>query len=298
MISSDESTTSSIAEYDTLVLSGSATKGFITLGAVQYAFDNNLLNNLQTYIGTSSGSMICYLLCIGYTPIEIMVYICTNQIMEKLREFNVIGMVQGRGAVSYNTIQESLEKMTISKIGYLPTLEDLKIKYNKTFICATHNLTKDCTEYLSYETHPTLPCITAIRMSSTIPLIFETYKYNNNSYVDGGISDNFPIDLGEKIGNKILGIMLLMDNTLKFQEGTDKGIIDFMQKIIFIPVCQYVKHKVAQINKEKVKVVCINKTDELYHTNDKIELLDFNINTTTKMDMFAVGYQKMKLEFD
>ena len=56
-------------DYDTLVLAGASSKCIVTLGAIQYAYDNFLLKNLQTYIGTSSGAMICYLLAIGYTPV-------------------------------------------------------------------------------------------------------------------------------------------------------------------------------------------------------------------------------------
>ena len=112
--------------YDTLVLSGESSRAFVTLGAIQYAFDNYLLKDLVNYVGTSSGSIICYLLAIGYTPVEIIVYICTNQLMEKMQHFNIVAMIQGRGATSFSSIQEQLEKMSIAKIGYLPTLNDLK----------------------------------------------------------------------------------------------------------------------------------------------------------------------------
>jgi len=135
--------------YDCLVLSGGSSKGIVSLGALQYAVDNFLLKNVKTYIGTSSGAMICYLLAIGYTPIEIIVYICTHQIMEKIQHFNVVGMINGSGASSFASIQEQLEKMTISKIGNLLTLKDLQIRFEKTLICVTHNLSTNQTEYLS-----------------------------------------------------------------------------------------------------------------------------------------------------
>jgi predicted acylesterase/phospholipase RssA len=89
--------------------------------------------------------------------------------------------------------------MSISKIGYLPTLNDIKEKMKKNLVCVTHNLTENRTEYLSWETHPHLPCVTAINMSANLPLVFENYRYGNCFYVDGGISDNFAIDTGEKM---------------------------------------------------------------------------------------------------
>ena len=71
-------------EYDTLVVSGGSSKVLLTIGSLQYCYDNFLLKNIKTYIGTSSGAMLCYLLIIGYSPIDIIIYACTNQLLEKL----------------------------------------------------------------------------------------------------------------------------------------------------------------------------------------------------------------------
>lgn len=274
--------------YDTLVLAGASSKGIVTLGAIQYAYDNFLLKNLQTYIGTSSGSMICYLLAIGYTPIEIMVYICTNQLMEKIQHFNIVAMIQGRGATSFNTIQEQLEKMSIAKIGYLPTLNDLKEKYGKTLICVTHNLTENCTEYLSWETHPHLPCITALRMSSNLPLIFENYKYGHSIYADGGISDNFAINIGEKYGEKILGI-IISTTTNNFEPGPDINTLEFIYKLMYIPVNQYISYKINNAS-DKCKIINLK--------HDKLKFFQFDVSSSMKMDMFSSGYEQMKQSFE
>ena len=157
----DTKTNSSL--YDTLVLSGSSVKGITFLGALQYLYDNSLLKDVKTFVGTSSGAMISYLLIIGYTPVEIFVYMySTKSLIESTIQH--IAMIQGSGATSFNYIHE-LEKMTIDKIGYLPTI-DLETRFNKKLICVTHNLTEDKTEYITSETHPKIPCITALHMSA------------------------------------------------------------------------------------------------------------------------------------
>ena len=272
--------------YDTLVLSGASSKAFVTLGAIQYAFDNYLFQNLNTYVGTSSGSMICYLLAIGYTPIEIMVYICSNQIMEKMHNFNILAMIQGRGAISFSNIQEQLEKMSISKIGYLPTLNDIKEKMNKILVCVTHNLTENRTEYLSWETHPHLPCVTAIHMSANLPLVFENYRYGNCFYVDGGISDNFAIDTGEKMGEKILGINL--NNELySFSTETDVSILEFIYNLINVPVFQAINHKIRMAS-EKCKIINIKAM------SSNIKIFEFSLTSSDKLNMFSYGYEQIK----
>jgi NTE family protein len=277
-----------IIDYDTLVLAGGSSKGLMTLGALQYAFDNYLLKNINTYIGCSAGVMIGYLLAIGYTPIEIVVYICCNQLMEKMVHFNIVAMINNQGASSYNTINETFEKMTINKIGFYPTLKDLKDKFGKTLICSTYNLTEQKIEYLSPETHPNLPCITAIRMSSNLPLIFENFKYGNSLYIDGGVCDNFPIDLGDKIGKKILGIVITSE-TKNLNNVNDMDVLEFIYLLMFIPVSQNQEHKIKNVS-DKCKII------RLY--NDKIKFFNFDLNSKDKLDLFSSGYEQMKNQFE
>ena len=74
------------------------------------------------------------MLIIGYTPAEMLSYICVSQAFEKLSHFNLVAMMNGAGAASWSKVQEILEKMTIEKIGYLPTMKCLLTKFKKKFI--------------------------------------------------------------------------------------------------------------------------------------------------------------------
>ena len=277
-----------ISHYDTLVLSGGSSKGIITLGALQYLIDNYLINNIETYIGTSVGSIICYLLLIGYTPIEIIVYICKNQLLEKMQNFNIVAMINGAGAISFSNIYEHFEKMTIEKIGYLPTFQDIKKKFNKNLICVTYNITENKTEYLSYETNPELPCLIALRMSSNLPLIFENYKYGNSFYIDGGISDNFAIDVGDTHGNKVLGILLHSEKE-NFSNDIDMNILEFIYKIMFIPISQITEQKIKN-SSNKCKVIKVGY--------NKLKFFNFNINSKLKLDLFSIGYEEIKKQLE
>ena len=277
-----------IVNYDTLVLSGGSSKGIIILGSLQYAYDNFLLTKVTNYIGTSIGAIICYLLAIGYTPIEIAVYICINQLFEKIQHFNIVAMINGVGAISFNNIYEHLEKMTIEKLGYIPTFLELKEKYSKNFICVTYNITEDKTEYISSENYPNLPCLIGLRMSANLPLIFENYKYGNSFYIDGGITDNFAIDIGDKIGKKVLGILITSDSE-NFNNHPESSILEFIYKLIFIPISQILEYKLKNIS-EKCKIIKL--------CYDKIKFFDYNINSKTKLDFFSFGYENMKKEFE
>ena len=277
-----------IVDYDTLVLSGGSSKGIIILGALQYAYDNFLLTKVTNYIGTSAGAIICYLLAIGFTPIEILIYICTNQLLEKIQHFNIVAMINGVGAISFNNIYEHLEKMTIEKLGYIPTFLDLKEKYSRNFICVTYNITEDKTEYLSFENYPNLPCLIGLRMSANLPLIFENYKYGNSFYIDGGIADNFAIDIGDEIGKKVLGILITSNNE-NFNNHPDSSILEFIYKLMFIPISRILEYKLKNIS-DRCKIIKL--------CYDKLKFFDFNINSKTKLDLFSLGYENMKKEVE
>jgi predicted acylesterase/phospholipase RssA len=269
-------------KYDTLVLAGASVKGFLTGGALQYLYDKNLLD-LKNYIGTSIGAILCFLLVIGYTPIEIMVYICTNQMVEKIQHFDLVAMVQGKGATSFQGFYQELEKMTIEKIGYLPTFNDIKEKFGKNLVCVTHNLTEKRTEYLGVDTHPTLPCLTALRMSANLPLVFELYKYGHSYYIDGAVSDNYAIQLGDELGEKVIGILISNEDD-KFDKNA--GIMSLIFNIMFIPIQKSIEYKINQSSENclTLRLSC----------DKELKFFNFNVSSKDKMELFASGYEQTK----
>ena len=60
-----------------LVISGGGINGLGFIGIIKYLSENNLLNNIQHYVGTSAGAIIGYLLSIGYNFLEIYEF-CTH----------------------------------------------------------------------------------------------------------------------------------------------------------------------------------------------------------------------------
>jgi predicted patatin/cPLA2 family phospholipase len=140
---------------------------------------------------------------------------------------------------------------------------------------------------LAPDTHGELSCITAIRMSSNLPLIFEKFKYGNSYYVDGGISENFAILEGEKRGEKVLGINIesIVDN----YNTTSDNIIEYIYALMFIPVNQSINYKISQVT-DKSKIVSLSYS--------KLKFCDFNISTSDKLDMFSKGYSQMKTVYE
>jgi len=280
---------SNSGDFDSLVISGSSIRGFLLLGAIQYAIDSNLLHKINTYVGTSAGAMICYLLAIGYTPIEIIVYICTKQVIEKFKYFNIVGMTRGEGAISFSFIHEHLERITIEKIGRLITLKELYTIFGKKLICNTYNRTSKKEEIISCDSFPDMPCLVALRMTSNLPFLFEDFKYLGSKYIDGGVSDNFPIHIADKTGKKILGIALYSSDIFSGKENNDESVVKDIYEILSIPMNQIVLNNIKNVS-DKCTVVLIDPK--------KFGSFDFSIDNRSKLDMFSCGYTQTKEYFE
>lgn len=272
--------------WDTIVIGGGSIKGLSMLGAVQWLVDNNYLYGIKNYIGTSVGTLICYLVMIGYTPIEVIANICSRKITEKISCVDINSGLSGKGAVSFNPIQEELEKMTLEKLGTLLTMRELFNRFGKKLVCTVFNLTKNKSEYISVDTHPDIPCITAIRMSCSLPLIFEEVKYLDCYYIDGGIVDNFPFKYAKGMGKYIIGIDIKSRPNAKplFQTNMFEYLYQFMS----IAVSNTNKHH-TDLDPALHKIINIE--------TDSIKVFNFNISTRDKLELFSQGYNQISQQF-
>ena len=107
-------------------------------------------------------------------------------------------------------------------------------------------------------------------------------------YIDGGICDNFPIDLGDKIGKKILGILITTEKK-NLNNINDMSILEFIYLIMFVPVSQIQEHKINNVS-EKCKIIKLN--------NDKFKFFNFDLNSKEKLDLFSSGYSQMKIQIE
>lgn len=185
--------------YKTLVLSGNSTEGIASLGALQYLFDTDRLSKIKNYVGTSSGSIINSLLCVGYTPLEILEYICVTNAYKTVGNINIAKfIIEGEGLLEFEKIKSVLGKMFVAKVGCIPTLGEIFKRFGKNFVCVTVNYTTQKRIYLSNEDNPDILITDAIHMSSCFPIIFKPFDYNSEIYVDGGVGDNFPVKFSTK----------------------------------------------------------------------------------------------------
>jgi predicted acylesterase/phospholipase RssA len=278
-----------MSSYDTLILCGGGVKGILLLGALDYLSEQGYLNNVTKYVGTSIGSIMCYLIAIGYKPTDLITHLCVHK-HDNFEFFDVLAMVNGKGAIGYGSVQEQLEKLTIDKVGKFITLGELKTKYNKKLVCVTYNVTDRKIEYISADNNPDMTCLTAVRMSSNLPFIFEKFKYMDKYYIDGGIVDNFPIDINVDENEKVMGLVTI-DNKERYIKDQDK-FLEYAYSIINIPMSELTNIKIDKYRNDKRYTIL-----EIENKSD-LRVFDFGLSNTEKLNMFSKGYRKAKRFFN
>lgn len=284
---------------NTLILSGGGVLGFVHLGALQYLVDYQHLLNVKKFIGTSVGAIIGYLLIIGFSPIEICLHLIQNDCLSRMDHFNVVNLFHGTGgAFSYDVIHNTLMEMTLSKLSFVPTLSQLPELYEgKQLIVCTYNFTQKQEQLLCVETHPDLNCLTALRMSSNLPFLFEPFQYEEEIFFDGVLTSNFPLHAIDPIHDQYIGIsihqnfknsLFLASNTTTEDDDKKIALFDLFWQILKIPM----------MNLEHLK----NNSVLKYGKHIRIEVSDFapwhfRLQKSEILDLFSTGYHQTQHQY-
>ena len=157
-----------------IVLSGGAVRGLAHIGVLKALEENGIY---PRYIsGSSAGAIIGTFYAAGYSPNEM------EQIALKTNIFDYI-----KPNIPPSKALFSLEKLD-SFIDRYISKKDLSKLEKTIYICAT-NLDLGFPEYFSKGDITTL-----LAASSALPFIFSPVKIGKYTYVDGGITNNLPVE--------------------------------------------------------------------------------------------------------
>jgi predicted acylesterase/phospholipase RssA len=175
-------------------LSSGSARGLYQLGALHAAQCKHLLTDVKYWAGTSIGAMIALLCAVGWQPIDILTYLCTNDISEQVvLNVHVQDLFSQFGLINTSTLYEYFRKMVVHKYGGVPTFEELYNQQGITFLCTAYQLrSKTPCVYFSHRSHPQMSTLEAAMLSANLPLIFQNRKHNDNFFIDGGVFDLNP----------------------------------------------------------------------------------------------------------
>ena len=199
-----------------IVLSGGGAKGVAHIGALKVIEEAGI--PIDYVVGTSMGAIVGGLYSIGYTPQQLdsivnaqdWKYLLsdaldpeTTLLSEKLREEQYLlsvpiagksAHVSDAGIIKGRNISRLLSELTV---GYHDS-----ISFNRMpipFACVSDNIVNGSKVVF----HNGI-LATAMRASMSIPGVFAPVYLNGMVLVDGGLTDNYPVDIARQMGAEII----------------------------------------------------------------------------------------------
>lgn len=274
-----------------LVLSGGGLKGLSFCGVFKALEETNLRNGIKNVCTVSIGAIMGLLFILQYSSDEIRDIIINKDFSTfiNLRFTNIFtkyGCDKGTNIVKW--MQEVLARKGLHPdITFKQLYENYAVVYT---VCAT-NLNTFSPTFFNVHTAPDMPVVKAIRMSISVPLVFTPVLFDNHFFIDGSVSDNFPLDFFEDDLPNTLGVKLVSNGEL---EESNQQINTFFSFITNCISCMIVnKDKLAikprqPINNNSALVMYI-RTEHF----DKY-FLDFKLSNEVKSQMIDLGYTYAK----
>jgi hypothetical protein len=241
------------------------------------------IKSVKRYIGCSVGSILCILLSCGYSISDIMRYSLT--VSCPLPSFDMHGngphiidaartFIEKLGILDENPYAKIVSKLIKKRFGFIPTLKELRDITGKELIIVGSCISTYEKVYISADTFPNMLCTVAVEISARIPILFTPILYGGLLYVDGGLTDHFPISLARD-GEKTLAI---------YTRGKPFGSIS---NISSVPLIQFLWILVNTATKGKYNNV--KSTDDItlhviYGKGGSI-----NVSISEAMSMFIHG---------
>jgi len=221
-------------EYEEIVISSGGINGICLLGALNVCYKYNSLRNIKYFTGCSFGSIICFLLVIGYTLDEIN-KIIFNIDFTKFQDLKISNFIDKCGMDDGSKMHNLLKATLLNKnINFLITFKELYEMTNKTLTFTVTNITNGLSEYHNYINTPDYSVLLSLRMSITIPMVFTPIIFKDNYYVDGALLDPFPYLYNKNIPfSKKCGLCLFDQYELPFMRNDNCHIVKNLNNTLF-----------------------------------------------------------------
>ena len=277
-------------DFDTLCVGGGSIRGLCELGALHYLYTENVLtyNSLKTFIGTSAGAMIVLLLSVGYTPMEIFTQIMKIENWMKFEPLDILNIQKHGGLLDIKYIIQHLELMIKRKMHFIPTLNELHLRTGKRLVVCVVNASRKREEMMDYRTEPDLLCTEAVAMSCSMPVVFKRIEYKDCYYIDGAVTNNFPIDYAVKVGERVLGMCVESENR---NENFEDSFFSYMYATMTLSTSTIQRMKIEMaLNPFRKDGDCPKDIPHILHIVAKnTPALDFKLSREAKLDMFCQG---------
>ena len=261
-----------------LVLSGGGQAGWDILGAIdeiesEYTF--------TAYVGTSVGGIIAMLCSVGFRAVEVFEKLQNVDISNKP---SIVRCVEEFGFCDMQHIMAAVQTILEDRCGPNPTFKSCKKKFEKDLVITGVCLSTNRTEYFSWNTHPDMKIMDAIRITCAVPILFVPVWYENRLYLDGGLGDNFPINYAKrtyKNAEHVVGV------SIRSSRCEPKCIFTYMVNVVQFLIDRH--QSIVPETDEEGKLTIIQLEQDITH------MLDLFRNVENKNELFHKGKDMAKM---
>lgn len=226
-----------------VVLAGGGAKGVAHISALKTIEDAGI--PIDIVVGTSMGSIIGGMYCVGYSPDSMLTIVNNNDwvklimdnpdygnphVSARMDDENYIlrmaiehkdrGQTGGRaGVISGRNVMKFFRSLT----EHIPDSIDFR-DLPVSFACVGTNAFNGEKKVFTSGNLPR-----SIRASMAIPTVFTPMRIDGTTYIDGGIADNFPVDVARDMGADIvIGVNLVIPTT---EEQLTSSAVDILMNV-------------------------------------------------------------------
>ncbi|MEL6632469.1 MAG: patatin-like phospholipase family protein [Bacteroidota bacterium] len=229
-----------------IALSGGGARGIAHMGVLQALEDLGI--QISHVSGTSMGAIIGAMYAAGIPPLGM------KEVLKHDRFLTEMSMLKlgSKGLLKMDLLYQKLDKY----IGR----DEISGTRRKLFIGATNLHTG---EYTIFEEGPLYKVVAA---SAALPIIFEPQEIQGELYLDGGLTNNLPVDPLEEVCDFIIGVHV---NFQKEWERIDK-MQDILSRVFSITIKQNVE---ARLNRCDLQIEPPDLHDCGIFDFDKVDIL-------------------------
>lgn len=210
-----------MTKYDALAISGGAARGAAFLGVLHKLSEVGHLQQLMCVSGTSIGALAAVLVALRVDMKQALAAISSKPFE---MEADLLSLDPPFGLNSGAELLEFIRSLVGTR-----TLQQLRNTHGiNVIICAT-SLHHKRPVYFSPDTHPDMEAAWAVRLSCTLPLLFACGCHDGDAFVDGGLTDNFPVAPLLHLGySNILGLRLTSPDPNRLPQEVTEYILALM----------------------------------------------------------------------
>jgi len=282
-----------LSQLENVCFKGGGIKGVAFVGVDRALTELGVWPQIKRFIGSSAGAIFATGAACRIPHTKMKAIIDTTDFSQfKDTPWGILGegerIIRNFGLYNgdyfYNWIGNILkDNVGDADITFMQVFE----KFNSELVITTTDLTMKSLVYMSKDSHPNLPVRDAVRRSMSIPIFYIPIQEKdtdgiNHVYVDGGCTNNFPLDYfddlyssKEQAFTKTIGFNLLEDFN-DHSKNDINSIIDIISSLLNTDIEEIQNLRLTEKDKERmINIPTFNiKSTDFDISKENIQKLD------------------------